>query len=166
MRRQSRGGNRLVEPQRLERNKKDLEAAGIEPGNGTFSNLVMLRDFGRIGFENQELPPPSDFPPVLWSPPESPQAWRYIGGGRDSSRRPAASSRIPDLTGQSPGGCSRGIMRTGSSLSGRSEDDTRYTRTHHEVAVRLPLSPSSPNDVRQKLASLTGVSQNDLGNRG
>ncbi len=60
-----------------------MEAAGIELENEAFANLVTLRDFGRIGFGNQDLPPGPEFAPVLPSPPESPLGvevfWRRRG---------------------------------------------------------------------------------------
>ncbi len=66
-----------------EHNKIALEAAGIEPVRGGKPNMVTLRDFGRIGFKNRELPRRLRFAPVPPSPPDSPRVmevfWRQQG---------------------------------------------------------------------------------------
>jgi len=62
---------------------RDVEAAGIEADYGQEPNRMALREFGRIGFENHELPPPFRCPSIPWSPPESPPVveafWRRQG---------------------------------------------------------------------------------------
>ena len=72
----------------------DLEAAGIELEFDRKSNLVSLRDFGRNGFEIQQIPPPSDFPPVLWSLLESPRVLEKCWRRRGKVPRPSTVSML------------------------------------------------------------------------
>jgi hypothetical protein len=57
------------------------------PNSGEILTGLTLRDFRRIGYESERLQPLPFFPPVPWSPPESPGAWRNVGGGSVGSRR-------------------------------------------------------------------------------